>query len=130
MQEVYGLAEPRGWYRPFLPDRSDASGMGYACQRCPWGLQYDQTEEMSAALIIRGHIIRHLGEVVNQMQNTTNETPSLPVDHRRSQRTEQPDEDPFGHLGVFEGIDALLQSDVDRARRVWYPIREDGTFNR
>ncbi len=31
---------------------------------------------------------------------------------------------------VLAGITTLLEADLPRARRVWYPIREDGGFNR
>lgn len=31
---------------------------------------------------------------------------------------------------VLAGIEGLLAEDLPRARRIWYPIREDGGFNR
>ncbi len=31
---------------------------------------------------------------------------------------------------VLEGIEALLRDDLPRARRLWYPINPDGSFNR
>ncbi len=33
-------------------------------------------------------------------------------------------------LPVLAGIEGLLRDDLPRARRVWYPIRDDGSFNR
>lgn len=43
---------------------------------------------------------------------------------------------PVGPVGsddvtpVLEGITELLRDDLPRARRLWYPINEDGGFNR
>ncbi len=31
---------------------------------------------------------------------------------------------------VLAGIEGLLRDDLPRARRLWYPIRDDGSFNR
>jgi len=92
--------EPYGEPEPF--ERSAPPGL--TCERCG----YHAT--------IGAHMILHLMGCLEETEQR-----SEPQDGLGSE---------FDNLELFAGIDALLASDRTRAQRLWYPINEDGTFNR